>query len=271
MSSATNNYSRAFSSLGCAELELDEVLKIASRYEIEAVELRALADSIDLVAYFEEKFKTPEALADHIAKSGIKVVALDASCKVISDDTSDRAELSALAPWAHALGGAWIRVFDGGEKLDAPELARASEMLTWWQQERAEHEWACDLMIETHDSMITSSQINRVLEAASSGTWVLWDALHTWNLGGESPAETWNAIHESVAHIHVKDAVPGKEMQGTRHTLPGSGEYPMAELRDVLRGSDYRGALSLEWARKWHTYLPTIETALIAAKTNRWW
>ena len=44
----------------------------------------------------------------------------------------------------------------------------------------------------------------------------------------------------------------------------------MAELRDVLRGSDYRGALSFEWARKWHTYLPTIETALIAAKTNRW-
>lgn len=271
MASATDNYFRAFSSLGCAELELDEVLRIASRNQIEAVELRALGDSIDLIAYFERHYKTTQKLADRIAISGVRVVALDASCKVISADESDRDELIALAPWAHALGGAWIRVFDGGKKLDAPELARASEMLTWWQRERAEHEWTCDLMIETHDSMITSSQIDRVLEVAPAGTAVLWDALHTWNLGGESPTDTWKGISQSVAHIHVKDAVPGKDMQGTRHTLPGNGEYPMAELRAVLRDSDYRGALSLEWARKWHTYLPTIETALIAAKTNRWW
>ena len=271
MTSMNDNYFRAFSSLGCAELELDEVLSIASRNQIEAVELRALAHSIDLIAYFERNFEKPQKLADHIAASGVRVVALDASCKVISEDTSDRDELIALAPWAHALGGAWIRVFDGGEKLDAAELARAAAMLTWWQEQRAQHEWSCDLMIETHDSMITGPQINRMLEVAPAGTAVLWDALHTWNLGGESPTDTWKAIHEAVAHIHVKDAVPGKDMQGTRHTLPGNGEYPMAELRDVLRHSDYRGALSLEWARKWHTYLPTIETALIAAKTNRWW
>ncbi len=271
MSVRTDNYFRAFSSLGCAELELDEVLAIAKRHDIEAVELRALADSIDLTGYFERKFHSPEKLAEHIAVSGIRVVALDASCHVISDDESERDELIALAPWAHALGGAWIRVFDGGEKLDAAELGLASEMLTWWQRERAKQGWSCDLMIETHDSMITSSQINRVIEAAPQGTRVLWDALHTWNLGGESPTDTWNAIHESVAHIHVKDAVPGKDMQGTRHTLPGNGKYPMEELRALLRDSDYRGALSLEWARKWHTYLPTIETALIAAKTNRWW
>ena len=58
MASANDNYFRAFSSLGCAELELDEVLSIASRHHIEAVELRALADSIDLIAYFEQKFET---------------------------------------------------------------------------------------------------------------------------------------------------------------------------------------------------------------------
>lgn len=271
MAQANDNYFRAFSSLGCAELELDEVLRIASRNHIEAVELRALADSIDLIAYFEREFSTPQKLADRIAISGVRVVALDASCKVISDDDGGRDELIALAPWAHALDGALIRVFDGGEKLDAAELARASEMLTWWQSERAEHEWTCDLMIETHDSMITSSQINRVLEVAPAGTAVLWDALHTWNLGGESPTDTWNGIGQSVVHIHVKDAVPGKDMKGTRHTLPGNGEYPMAELRDILRHSDYHGALSLEWARKWHPYLPTIETALIAAKANQWW
>lgn len=173
MALTNDKYFRAFSSLGCAELELDEVLQIASHNNIEAVELRALGDSIDLIAYFERNFETPQKLADHIALSGIRAIALD--------------------------------------------------------------------------------------------------ALHTWNLGGESPRDTWNAIHESVAHIHVKDAVPGKDMKGTLHTLPGNGSYPMAELRDVLRASDYRGALSLEWARKWHTYLPTIETALIAAKSNRWW
>lgn len=271
MQTVNDTYFQAFSTLGCAELELDEVLVIAKRHQIEAVELRMLADSIDLIAYFKAKFGTPQKLSDHIAASGVRVVALDASCKVISNDTSDREELIAMAPWAHALGGAWIRVFDGGEKLDAAELARASEMLTWWQRKRAENEWACDLMIETHDSMFTSPRILRVLETVPEETWMLWDALHTWNLGGESPTDTWNAIGRSVAHIHVKDAVPGADMMSTRHSLPGEGEYPMAELRAVLGEAEYRGAIALEWARKWHTYLPPIEKALVSAKAHHWW
>lgn len=271
MGVTTDTYYRAFSSLGCAELELDDVLALANRHEITAVELRALGDSIDLVRYFTENYRTPEALAAYLAESGVRVVALNASSKVINNGEADRDELMALAPWAHALGGAHIRIFDGGKTLDTTELAHASEMLSWWQQQRADHHWTCDLMIETHDALVNSKLINRFLAAVPAGTHVLWDALHTWNLGDESPADTWKAIRDSVVHIHVKDAVPGEAMENTRHTLPGEGQYPMPELRAVLREGNYHGAISLEWARKWHRYLPPLDDALTAAKANLWW
>lgn len=42
---------RAFSSLGCHELDLDDVLTLARLHGIEEVELRALGGTIDLAGF----------------------------------------------------------------------------------------------------------------------------------------------------------------------------------------------------------------------------
>lgn len=264
---------RAFSSLGCHELDLDDVLTLARRHGIDEVELRALGGTIDLAEYFSRRFKTPQALASHVAISGIRVVALDASCCLISDDDKEgRSELLALAPWADALGAGRIRVFDGGSTLDQGELDRAVANLEWWIQERAAHGWACDLMIETHDTLVTTPAILRFLNAAPNGTALLWDAFHTWVKGKELPVDTWDAIGEVTAHIHVKDGIIGSGAERTaRHTLPRQGHFPMKALLDKLRSTEYAGPLSLEWGRKWHRYLPLLDEALETAEATRWW
>src|SRR5208283_9397 len=81
----------------------------------------------------------------------------------------------------------------GGSAADAAEMKRASAALRWWRSLRAEHEWKADIMVETHDSLLTASAIRRFARAAP-GAAILWDSHHTWRKGGEDPAATWRAV-----------------------------------------------------------------------------
>ncbi len=266
------HYQLAFSSLGCAELELPEVLDLAIRHRLPAVELRTLGGQIDLPAYFAKHFDRPQTLRDYVTSTHVRVVALDASCRLMADDQEGEDELLALAPWAEALGGVPIRVFDGGETLDDEHIAKGLARLQWWQQQRTDHGWGSLLMIETHDTLITGAAVQRFMRAAPAHTAILWDAFHTWSKGDEDPLETWAMIQDHVIHIHVKDGVPGgPEGRAFTHTLPGEGMFPMGVLRDQLITDGYGGPLSLEWGRKWHPYLPSLEEALRAARESSWW
>lgn len=260
---------RAFSSLGCAELELAAVLDLARQHGLAAVELRALADTIDLPVYFENRYGAPEKLAAAVAESGVRVVALDASFQLDNADEAQRAELLALGPWAEALGGVPIRVFDGSTVLDATMLATANQHLAWWEQTRGAQGWRSALMVETHDVLFTAAHINAFLTAVPAGTGILWDAFHTWGKGGEDPVQTWAAIKAAVRHIHVKDGVRVAPGQPLRHTLPGQGGFPLRALLTQLQTDGYAHALSLEYGRKWHPHLPPLPEALAAAKG--WW
>jgi sugar phosphate isomerase/epimerase len=263
---------RTFSTLGCETLDLDDVLALARTYGLAGVELRALGGTTDLVSYFLTHFASPERLAARVASSGVAVVALDASCRLMAEDTAGAAELLALAPWAEALGGVPIRVFDGGTTLSEAEMALGLARWAWWQQQRTAHGWACEIMVETHDTLITGEAVNRFRRRANASVPILWDAFHTWSKGGESPVDTWGAIGDAVRHIHVKDGVAGGESgRAWTHTLPGSGDFPMAALRERLERDGFRGPLSLEWGRKWHPYLPALEMALQDAASTQWW
>ena len=262
---------RCFSSLGCPEYSLDETLALAGKHGLPAVELRTLGGTTELPDYFRAQFGTPAELAQRLSRSTTRIVALDASLRLIGATGADREQLVALAAWAEPLGVRWLRVFDGGKQLDPAELANAAETLRWWQALRRERGWQTDLMVETHDSLLTSAAIGRFL-AALPGTAILWDAHHTWRKGGEDPVATWRAIRSSVVHVHVKDSIP---MPSARHpftyVLPGDGGFPIAPLLAALKAEAFAGPVSLEWEKVWHPYLPSLDEALATATKRGWW
>ncbi|MEY2879393.1 MAG: hypothetical protein RLZZ15_1773 [Verrucomicrobiota bacterium] len=267
---------RCLSTLGCPDATLDEVLALARRHDVPCVELRALGGTVDLAGYFAAEFGTPARLAERMRgeRVRVRVVALNASLKLIGGTAADRAQLAGLAPWAEALGARWLRVFDGGKNADAAELGAATEALAWWRALRRERGWSSDVMVETHDALITAEKI-RAFVAAAPGTAILWDAHHTWRKGGEDPVGTWRAIRAmgaSVVHVHVKDGVPEPSARHPfTYVLPGAGGFPMAALRSALREDGFGGAVSLEWEKMWHPYLPPLEEALVAARERAWW
>lgn len=262
---------RCFSTLGCPELGLEEACALAAKHGLPAIELRALGGSVDLAKYFEKAFGTPERLKTWAAGQSVRVVALDASLKLIGGIGVDRTQLAGLGPWAEALGVRWLRVFDGGKTLDAAELAAARATLAWWQELRAQHGWQAQLMIETHDSLITGEALARFLAAVPEAT-ILWDAHHTWRKGGEDPIVTWPVLRGRVVHVHIKDSIP---VPSARHpftyVLPGDGGFPVRQVLDLLRQEGFAGPVSLEWEKVWHPYLAPLAEALRVAQERNWW
>lgn len=262
---------KCFSTLGCGELDFDAAVALARRHGVSGLELRALGGELDLPGWLGRTYGTPERFAAAVAAGGGRVTALDTSLKLAGSGDADwEKAVAAFLPWAEALGGVDLRVFDGGGADAAADRATMAARLAWWTQRRAAAGWRSDLMIETHDSLFTASAIRALTDIAPTAR-ILWDSHHTWKRGGEDPMTTWRAIAPTVVHVHVKDSV---SRPSARHpftyVLPGEGEFPAGPLLAALR-AEFAGAVSLEWERWWHPYLPPLAEALGAADARRWW
>jgi len=255
----------AFSTLGCAELSLDEVGALAKKFGISKVELRALNDRLDLPALFRETYGSPERLAEVVTDLGIEIVVLDTSLRLPDLSDESRGKFLEFIPWAEVLGSK-LRVFDGGKfgpTLADSDLEAAVSQVNWWRSLRSENEWQTDITVETHDMCCSTANILQLQEALDEPVPLLWDAWHVWFKNHEPIEETWSAIQPFVTHLHFKDGVREPiEKFPYRYEIPGTGIFPLEEFFEMVKRSGYQGAISLEWERKWHPYLPPLEEAL---------
>jgi sugar phosphate isomerase/epimerase len=270
--SKSMSLTRCISSLGCAELSLDETLALAARHGVATLELRALGGLMDLPRYLAGTYGKPEVLAARLRGVPVRIVAFDTSWHLVGDAPEAREQLLGFLPWAEALGAKWLRVFDAkGGLPEAEALRHAAESVRWWRGVKTARGVQADIMVETHDMLYTAAAVQRFV-AAAPGTAILWDAHHTWRKGGEHPVATWHALREHIVHIHVKDSIP---VPSARHpytyVLPGEGGFPIAPLLSALRADRFAGSVCLEWERVWHPYLEPLESALVAAAGRQWW
>jgi sugar phosphate isomerase/epimerase len=263
---------RCFSSLGCPQFSLDEMIALAAKHQIDAIELRAFRGTVELPRQLKVEFGSAEALAHKFpAGAGVPVIALGTSLRLTGATAEARAAFLEFVPWAEALRVPRLRVFDGGTSGDPVELAAAAQTVEWWRGLRTSRGWQTDIMVETHDMLLTSATIQRFWERAP-GTAILWDTHHTWCRGGEDPLTTWRAIRQGVCHVHVKDSVPIPSGRFPfTYVLPGRGDFPVAQLMEALRTDGFRGVVSLEWEKMWHPELPSLDQALTAAQKCSWW
>jgi sugar phosphate isomerase/epimerase len=263
-------YKRSISTLGCPDYSLEQTLALAQRHALDCVELRALSNSIYIPAVFAAAYGTPAVLAAKLRGSAVPVVSLDTSLKLAANTSAEREAFLSFLPWAEALGVPWLRAFDGGAKADPATHQAMADTVAWWRAEKAAHGWRANLMVETHDALGSALAVTQFLEKAP-GTAILWDTQHTWKNSGEDPVATWQAIKSHVVHVHVKDSVSRpSEKHPFTYVLPGDGEFPIAPLRALLQ-AEFSGAVSLEWERLWHPYLPPLDDALTAAARKQWW
>lgn len=263
-----------FSTLGCVELSFSQICELAGEFHIPGLELRGMGGRMDMPEYCVAEKLTPERMLEICQRQQTQLVVAGSSVKLTSAAAKDRTELLSLGTWAEALRIPFVRVFGGGtwgQPLTEADYGRAVELVNWWRAEKAARHWQVELILETHDAFSASEPCLNLNQRLARPLHLIWDTHHTWRVGGEPPARTWEKIGTLVRHVQIKDSV---DRPSARHpytyVLPSDGQMPLREVIALLQREKFAGFVSLEWERFWHPYLPPLREALARLASQAW-
>lgn len=249
----------SFSTLGCPNWTLRQIIDNAAHMGYDAVDFRGLQKTLDITQSWEftKGLKTTRQMfRDHgieisgIATSARFAVVGKAELHKQLSETRRNMEL------AKELDTHILRVYAGqvpeGYNVDSilPTLCK-NLLLT------AEEAAAFDvtLALETHDDWTDSSVFARLMrEVSHPRVRVLWDLHHPFRSRGETPELTYEHLAPYVVSIHVKDSIPAPD--GKHQYVPlGEGDVPVKTMLEKLIAGGYSGYAVLEWEKRW---IPTL-------------
>lgn len=237
----------AFSTLGCPDWDLDQILDCATRNGYDSVELRGYRDSMDLPTAGPFAQANRAATRERFTNAGLRICCVGASANSADFQPEHVASHCALAS---DLGCPLVRVFPGPPSPDSSTHLRAYGDIA------AAHGVA--IVIETHDHGSTGAQLAALLaDTQHPHVGSLWDQHHPFRQG-ESPEETLRQLLPTLRHVHVKDSVDGT------YCLPGQGDIPIAAMLQMLGDAGWHGTVSVEWEKRWCPTLADPEIALPA-------
>jgi sugar phosphate isomerase/epimerase len=263
-----------FSTLGCAELSFPDICELLGEFGLCELEIRAVDGRTDLPQWAADKGWSPLRATALLAQRKIQLRVAGSSFKLVGNDKKSRAEMLTFCQWADSWGAPYVRAFGGGawgQPLKEADYDQAARTITWWQQEKKQHGWRIELLLETHDGFSASGPCRELFARLREPIGIIWDSHHTWRLGGESPRESWSRLSPWIRHVHIKDSIakPSARHPYT-YVLPGDGEMPLGQIADLLTEHQFAGAISLEWERLWHPYLPPLREALSRLEAQPW-
>ena len=253
----------SFSTLGCHEYTLDQIIDCGKKYGFNGVELRHVEKNVNL--WELPDFSSGASLAASKRKlddAGLAVCVVGASGSFAKAGLEHRREQTDLfkrwAEVAQGLGCPYIRVFGG----PVPEGQTMEETLKWdidgYNEAFPEiAAFGVTMLFETHDSFSTSRGLLPLLQNLRGSFGVVWDLLHPLRFG-EPYEETWRNLGPWVKHIHVKDSRVFSETDFD-FMLPGEGILPLPGMIELLKKGGYQGYYSFEWERGWHPEIPPCD------------
>jgi len=256
----------AFSTLGCPDWNLAQIVEAAHRFRYDGVELRAIDGSVDLLS-------RPEFRPDEIANTrryfedhAVSICCIDTSCTFHSLDRSERLAQVDLA-LAHAelaaqLGATLIRVFpdkiqpgatrEQTRDFIAESLRRIADRLPS----------GLHVALETHGDFARTDAAAEIATLADHPrVKLIWDVANSV-AAGDSIAHGARTTEPYLVHIHLRDARP---VAGSEHWLPmlaGRGCVPFAEAVAAIEMLKFDGYVSFEWEKYWRPEIEEPEVAL---------
>lgn len=255
----------AFSTLGCPDWELAEVIAGAHKYGYDGIELRALGGSLDLPGCGEFATERIATTREYLKRARIEVCCVDTSCTFHSIDARERAAQVNVAlvhaELAAKLGAALIRVFPDKIQPGA-QHEQTRDWIAAGLREIAERMPVdVDVALETHGDFARAESAVEILELADHPkVKLIWDVANSV-AAGDTIGRAAAIVHPFLAHIHLRDAKP---VSGSEHWLPvlaGCGRVSFAEALAAIKGLNYKGYISFEWEKYWH---PEIEEPDVA-------
>jgi sugar phosphate isomerase/epimerase len=241
----------AFSTLGCPEWNLDQIVAAAQASGYEGVEWRGYQAEMDLpkAAIFipEAREETRHRFRD----AGLEFACLGSSVRLANPAPEvrrrEKASFSEYAELARFLGCPLVRVFGGNLPSGTDRNAALPSMAAFLRElgEIAAAN-AVTVVLETHDDFSTGAQVAELLrQVEHPAVGALWDLHHPYRQG-EAPETTVQVLAPFLRHTHVKDSRDG------RYCMMGEGDVPLARIIGLLREHGYDDWISLEWEKRWH-------------------
>jgi sugar phosphate isomerase/epimerase len=265
----------AFSTLGCPDWTLKEIVESAASLGYDGVDFRGLLDEIDIskrTEFTTGLAGTRRLFADHgVAVSGVLI-----SARYAVVDPAERQrqfdETRRNLALAAALDAPVLRVYGGAVPEGYTVDTILPTLVDNLQQMGDEADgYGVTLALETHDAWTDSAVFARLMRAVDHPrVRVLWDLHHPFRQNGETPDVTYANIGAYVANIHVKDSVPADD--GHTLVLVGEGDVPLQRMLTLLEQGGYDGYASLESEKRWHPELaePGVAFPQYVAKMRAW-
>jgi sugar phosphate isomerase/epimerase len=257
--------SYGFSTLGCPNYSIDEVVAIAAANGFSGVEIRFIRGTVDIASLPEF---SPQGILETRRKfddAGIAVVGIGTSLRMVSLDAAERAQQMESArvntEIAARLGAKYLRVF-GGPLPPAQDKERTLDAIATGLGAIGELSAKSGVtsLLETHDDFSRSPSILDLYRRGMSETVeVLWDTLHTYR-HGESANETWSQLGPRIRLVHLKDANVATH-ESFDFALTGEGKIPIGSFVDLLEAKGYDGFVNFEWEKGWHPEIAEPEVA----------
>ncbi len=249
----------AYSTLGCPNWSLEQIIAAAQHNGYEGLEIRMLNGEI-LPPTLDKDAR--DQVRSKSRAAGLKIICVDTSLRIATQDAEGKAAqirdgiafLEMAAEWESP----FIRVFGGTpEGTPVSDTIKVSAECLTTLAKRGQ-ELGVTVLLETHDAFSSSATVMDVLNLAPEAG-ALWDTLHPYRVG-EQPSETAECLGNRCLHVHVKDGRRGANDNWDLKLL-GEGEVPIPTILATLHSRNYQGWLSVEWEKKWH---PEIEEPEIA-------
>ena len=253
-----------FSTLGCTEQSLKEILAIAETYDIHALEIRGMDGIMDNRQIEALSEQSAPVTKEMFAKGNVVPRVLGTSCAFHDPGKYDAAvaEGKACIDIAERFEIPYIRVF--GNKLIGETLEERVACYARVADGIAELcQYAIDtsvtVLLEVHGDYTSIDTLGKVTEQLTDypNFGLIWDIAHTAAYG-DRWIDFYHFFRPLIRHIHVKDRMLERNIL----TLPGDGELPILPIAQTLLEDGFDGCFSLEWEKKWHPELPALSEAL---------
>jgi sugar phosphate isomerase/epimerase len=253
----------SFSTLGCPDWTLDQIVGRACEYGFDGIAFRGLNGELDLTRVDEFSPSRRKTTLSLIKRAGLVCNMLLTSTRVMLTDPVELAASLQNAKdhidLAADMESPAVRIF-GGAILSglshATAVARAGECLR--ELGRHAEGKGVKVLFETHDDWVRPDLVRRVIEHANHpDVRVLWDVHHPYRIAEIPIAEVWNALGPWIEAVDIKDSrVDRSARLGYRFVKLGEGDIPIFEALTLLARAGYQGWLNFEWEKRWH---PDIE------------
>lgn len=254
-----------FSTLGCPDYGVEEIIAIATANGFSGVEIRFLRGSIDLPSVPELSSSRIGETRRRFEDAGVAIVGIGTSVRMVSLDLEQRKEQMQAArdntDIAVGLGAKFLRVF-GGPLPPQADRERTLDAVAAGLGAIGElsAESGVTTLLETHDDFSLSRTIRDLYHRGmSEKVGVLWDTLHTFR-HGEDADETWLQLGSGIRLVHVKDANVASPATFD-FALTGEGRVPVGAFIELLEAKGYDGFVNLEWEKGWHPEIAGPEIA----------